>query len=83
MKNIRYVAALLLALLWGGAASAQRRFVFDHLTVSQGLSQGAVNCILQDRQGFIWIGTQAGLGRYDAVFLTSATWNNCGANSIR
>lgn len=38
---------------------------FGRLGVSRGLSQSAVNCILQDRQGFLWIGTQDGLNRYD------------------
>ena len=38
---------------------------FGRLGVSRGLSQSAVNCILQDRQGFLWVGTQDGLNRYD------------------
>jgi ligand-binding sensor domain-containing protein/signal transduction histidine kinase len=38
---------------------------FGRIGVSGGLSQGVVNCILQDRQGFIWVGTQDGLNRYD------------------
>ena len=38
---------------------------FTHLGVSEGLSQSAVSCIIQDRQGFLWIGTQDGLNRYD------------------
>ena len=46
-------------------ARAQRKTLFDHLTVAQGLSQGSVTCILQDRQGFMWFGTQDGLNRYD------------------
>lgn len=35
------------------------------ITVDDGLPQNAVNCILQDRQGFMWFGTQDGLCRYD------------------
>lgn len=39
---------------------------FVHLNRGQGLSQGTVNCILQDHQGFLWFGTdRGGLDRYD------------------
>lgn len=38
---------------------------FEHISVAQGLSQGSVNCILQDLQGFMWFGTEDGLNRYD------------------
>ncbi len=38
---------------------------FDYLTLADGLSQSSVNCLLQDKQGFIWLGTQDGLNRYD------------------
>ena len=31
--------------------------VFKNLTPIDGLSQSAVRCLLQDQQGFIWIGT--------------------------
>ncbi len=37
----------------------------EMLSPRQGLSQGYVNCILQDREGFIWLGTKNGLNRYD------------------
>lgn len=38
---------------------------FDHFTVEDGLSQNSVECILQDRKGFLWFGTNDGLNRYD------------------
>ncbi len=38
---------------------------FDRLSTEDGLSQSAVTTIAQDQQGFIWIGTQEGINRYD------------------
>lgn len=39
---------------------------FKHLTVDNGLSQNTVTCFLQDSRGYMWIGTQDGLNRFDA-----------------
>jgi len=38
---------------------------FKHLTINNGLSYNWVNTITQDKYGFIWIGTDDGLNRYD------------------
>ncbi|MBC7879510.1 MAG: GAF domain-containing protein [Anaerolineales bacterium] len=38
---------------------------FEHLSLEEGLSQSVVNVILQDRMGFLWVGTEDGLNRYD------------------
>lgn len=43
---------------------------FNKLTVQDGLSNNKVNCILQDKRGFIWIGTNDGLNRYDGKYFT-------------
>ncbi len=38
---------------------------FSRLGVNEGLSQNSVYGLLQDRQGFLWIGTGDGLNRFD------------------
>lgn len=38
---------------------------FDRLTINDGLSHNTVFSILQDHYGYIWIGTQNGLNKYD------------------
>jgi ligand-binding sensor domain-containing protein len=38
---------------------------FEHLSTVDGLSHNNVSCILQDRQGYMWFGTEYGLNRYD------------------
>jgi signal transduction histidine kinase/ligand-binding sensor domain-containing protein len=43
---------------------------FDHLSINDGLSHNTINAILQDRLGFIWIGTSDGLNRYDGQTFT-------------
>ena len=38
---------------------------FEHFTVDDGLSQNAGLALLQDSRGYLWIGSQDGLNRYD------------------
>lgn len=55
-----------LAFVFSFYLSAQERpYYTDVLTEKEGLSNKEVTCILQDRTGFLWIGTQYGLNRYD------------------
>ncbi len=56
------VFGLLLAL---GSRAEVRDFYFKPVTGSHGLAQNTVNALLQDEKGFVWVGTQGGLNRYD------------------
>ncbi|MEM9835242.1 MAG: ATP-binding protein [Bacteroidota bacterium] len=67
-------------LLFAGAGNAQQALRPDRLTIEDGLSQGYVSALLQDRQGFLWVGTKNGLNRYDGntfeVFAAEPTQAN-------
>jgi ligand-binding sensor domain-containing protein len=43
---------------------------FKRLRTEDGLSHNKINCMLQDNKGFMWIGTEDGLDRYDGRFFT-------------
>ncbi|GAA4925211.1 sensor histidine kinase [Mucilaginibacter defluvii] len=44
---------------------------FKKIGVEQGLSHRKVNCIIQDRRGFLWFGTDDGLNRFDGKYFVS------------
>ncbi len=44
---------------------AQRNYLFENISIPEGLSNATVNYIFQDSNGFIWISTNDGLNRYD------------------
>jgi diguanylate cyclase (GGDEF)-like protein len=55
-----------LALVVAARLPAQEKKIpFEHLTLDNGLPANTVNAFLQDNEGFLWIGTQDGLARYD------------------
>ena len=49
----------------GSRLADQRNVIFDRYTTEDGLSHAGVTAITQDQYGFMWIGTQEGLNRFD------------------
>ena len=64
-NNIITCLLTLLALLCPMQGKAS--YMFKHYGVQNGLSQSTVYAIMQDRTGFIWIGTKEGLNRFDGT----------------
>ena len=46
-------------------SEAQEHINFKHITIENGLSQSNAQTIYQDSNGYIWIGTNEGLNRYN------------------
>lgn len=46
-------------------AQGRQHYQFDNFTEMRGLSDNRVTCFLKDRTGFMWIGTEHGLNRFD------------------
>jgi diguanylate cyclase (GGDEF)-like protein len=61
---VRVFASVLLALLLCGSVRAQR-YTFRQYGPSDGLTNLGVTSLLQDRTGYLWVGTDNGLFRYD------------------
>ena len=45
--------------------------VLDRITVEDGLSQASVMALAQDKQGYIWFGTENGINIYDGYTISS------------
>ncbi len=58
-------ALTLLALTLCSIPGLAQRYSFRYYGQEQGLRNLAANCILQDHAGYIWVGTQSGLFRYE------------------
>jgi hypothetical protein len=60
------------AWIFPGALSAQE-YSYTHYDVADGLASSTVYCIAQDKDGFIWVGTEAGVCRFDGNHFVSFT----------
>ncbi|TDN37359.1 hybrid sensor histidine kinase/response regulator [Hymenobacter sp. UV11] len=76
------VALLVLRAGLGHSQAGPQAFV-RHFGPEQGLSQPFIYCLLQDQQGYLWLGTAEGLVRYDGSrFVTLTTRDGLAENFV-
>lgn len=61
-----FVALLLALPLWSVEPIPANDIMFRNISVQDGLSSNSITALHRDRRGFIWIGTNSGLNRYDS-----------------
>ena len=78
MKKIILAMVAVMVPLMLSAGSTD--FWFRHFSVEDGLSSSAVRAIMQDKYGFMWLGTDDGLNRYDGTTIKIYRLNPEGVN---
>lgn len=74
---------IILLISFSQITQGQNSFLrFRHLTYDDGLKNTLIHSIAQDRQGFIWFGTEDGLYRYDGFRLRVFKSNPKDTNSL-
>ncbi|MEE4245320.1 MAG: two-component regulator propeller domain-containing protein [Kangiellaceae bacterium] len=73
---------LILSSLLSHAHATPTQLSFNHITSSDGLPQNTVTSMLQDRYGFLWVGTHDGLHRYDGYNFLSFKYDSKNPQSI-
>lgn len=80
--RIVWILVLAAAALWSVPAHALdpqrgfRQYVRNGWSIQQGLPQISALAMAQDRTGYLWVGTQSGLARFDGVRFTTFTPEN-------
>ena len=71
-----------LFILFRNSYAQKSDIIFEQIFLQHGLSQSIVKCICQDKQGFLYFGTEDGLNKYDGYKFTVIRHNPEDNNSL-
>ncbi|MVM29136.1 hypothetical protein GO755_03760 [Spirosoma sp. HMF4905] len=83
IRTCFWLACLLICL--AGPLSGQQRPVhveFGHIREQDGILLQSITCFQQDRDGFLWVGTNNGLNRYDGTHIVRFRHQQNNPNSL-
>ncbi|HCT29717.1 MAG TPA: hypothetical protein DIW31_03045 [Bacteroidales bacterium] len=69
MRHLRVFALFTVCLLFAFKSSGQL-YNFTNYSLEQGLPQSSVYSIFQDSRGYLWLGTESGVARFDGLRFT-------------
>jgi ligand-binding sensor domain-containing protein/two-component sensor histidine kinase len=82
MKNLFTIIALFI--MCGLQAAKAQQYPFRIFSIEQGLSESVVHDMIQDEQGYIWLGTGYGLNKFDGIrFQTFFEMDGLNSSRIR
>ncbi len=78
----KFILAIVMLAVSAGIAAAEDNLRFSHInTQNSGLSYDGIRCMMRDSRGYVWIGTQKGLSRYDGARFKVFDRNSLGVDS--
>lgn len=64
------IITFLLLIISTSALAQKPGLIFHHLSLNDGLSENTIRDIIEDKQGFMWFGSEDGLNKYDGYQFT-------------
>ena len=83
LKKFSFFIGILSLLTWTKVVGQQKNLILDHYTDREGLTTLQALTITHDNEGYIWVGTENGLVRYDGHRFKYFKYNSADSTTIR
>jgi signal transduction histidine kinase/ligand-binding sensor domain-containing protein/DNA-binding response OmpR family regulator len=82
--KIKFIITILLIIIFdlSSLVAQQSNITFEHFSIDQGMYETNINAVIQDKSGFLWFGTWAGIEKYDGYNFTAYKQEPDNPNSI-
>ena len=81
---LRYFLFIFFFFNFSGIELKSQTYFFDNYNVKEGLAQSKVFYTHQDSKGYLWLGTEAGVSRFDGInFINYNTEDGLAQNGVK